>query len=72
MARAVRVGFPDPAAGPGGFCLDKRKIIAAYRQGFITLEQCAQLLGLDSPNVVALLGETGRGPLLKRAVRGTK
>ncbi|XEC92746.1 hypothetical protein AB6A23_15215 [Paenibacillus tarimensis] len=31
--------------------MDKRKVIAAYRRGFITIQECAQILGLDSGQV---------------------
>ncbi|XID94271.1 hypothetical protein ACF3MZ_07040 [Paenibacillaceae bacterium WGS1546] len=33
--------------------MDKRKVIAAYRRGLITVQECAQILGLDN---VELLG----------------
>jgi hypothetical protein len=28
--------------------MDKRKVITAYRRGFITIQECAQILGIDS------------------------
>ena len=33
--------------------MDKRKVIAAYRRGLISVQECAQILGLDN---VELLG----------------
>ncbi|MFB9277218.1 hypothetical protein [Cohnella cellulosilytica] len=38
--------------------MDKRKVIAAYRRGLISVQECAQILGLDN---VELLGHM-RGP----------
>lgn len=29
-------------------CMDKRKVIAAYRRGLISVQECAQILGLDN------------------------
>jgi predicted HTH domain antitoxin len=37
--------------------VDKRKVISAYRRGFITLEECAQILGIDPMQVIALMEE---------------
>jgi|HigsolmetaAR203D_1030402.scaffolds.fasta_scaffold00579_11 predicted DNA-binding ArsR family transcriptional regulator len=37
--------------------MDKRKVIAAYRKGHITLQECAQILGLHSARVVGMLDE---------------
>lgn len=34
--------------------MDKRKVIAAYRRGFITMQECAQILGIDSYAVMNL------------------
>ncbi|MFD0670412.1 hypothetical protein [Cohnella sp. GCM10027633] len=28
--------------------MDKRKVIAAYRRGLISVQECAQILGLDN------------------------
>jgi hypothetical protein len=28
--------------------MDKRKVIAAYRRGLISVRECAQILGLDN------------------------
>jgi hypothetical protein len=31
--------------------MDKRKVIAAYRRGIITVQECAQILGLDVSHI---------------------
>lgn len=49
--------------------MDKRKVIAAYRRGFITMKECAQILGMDSVQILWLIGEpelTGSSPVLKK------
>ncbi|MFK7695694.1 hypothetical protein [Paenibacillus sp. HJGM_3] len=33
--------------------MDKRKVIMAYRRGMITIQECAQILGIDSMQQVA-------------------
>ncbi|MCZ8520533.1 MULTISPECIES: hypothetical protein [Paenibacillus] len=38
--------------------MDKRKVITAYRRGFITMQECAQILGIDSPHILGLMNET--------------
>jgi len=41
--------------------MDKRVIIAAYRKGILTREQCAQMLGIDSEPLLGLVsGEAER------------
>ncbi|ALS22671.1 MULTISPECIES: hypothetical protein [Paenibacillus] len=37
--------------------MDKRKVITAYRRGFITMQECAQILGIDSVQILGLVGE---------------
>ncbi|GAA3405183.1 hypothetical protein ACFFNY_28495 [Paenibacillus hodogayensis] len=37
--------------------MDKRKVITAYRRGFITIQECAQILGIDSLQVVGMVDE---------------
>ncbi|MCC3373520.1 hypothetical protein [Cohnella sp. REN36] len=32
--------------------MDKRKVIAAYRFGLISAQECAQILGLDNPSLL--------------------
>ncbi|MFD2612021.1 hypothetical protein [Paenibacillus gansuensis] len=38
--------------------MDKRKVITAYRRGFITMQECAQILGLDSVQIRGLIEDT--------------
>jgi len=35
--------------------MDKRKVIAAYRRGLITIQECAQIIGLDSGQAARLI-----------------
>ncbi|GIP52114.1 MULTISPECIES: hypothetical protein [Paenibacillus] len=48
--------------------MDKRKVIDAYRRGFLTLQECAQVLGVEKTHIIDLLdhtpNENQRGPLL--------
>ncbi|MDQ1909413.1 hypothetical protein RAC89_02715 [Paenibacillus sp. GD4] len=37
--------------------MDKRKVITAYRRGFITMQECAQILGIDSMQILGLVNE---------------
>ena len=37
--------------------LDKRKVIAAYRQGFITIQECAQIIGVDNRQMSRLIND---------------
>jgi len=37
--------------------MDKRKVIAAYRRGFITMQECAQILGLDVVQITGLVND---------------
>ncbi|MBD2869660.1 hypothetical protein [Paenibacillus arenilitoris] len=37
--------------------MDKRKVIAAYRRGFISLQECAQILGVDSGQMTRLVND---------------
>lgn len=39
--------------------MDKRKVIAAYRSGLITVQECAQILGLDNVQWVGMIRESG-------------
>jgi len=41
--------------------MDKRKVIAAYRRGLISVQECAQILGLDNVQQLAYLREPGTG-----------
>lgn len=38
--------------------MDKRKVIAAYRRGLLTVQECAQILGLDSVRMLKLMDES--------------
>jgi hypothetical protein len=54
--------------------MDKRKVITAYRRGFITMQECAQILGIDSLQVMGMVDDpqdkqTGR-KLRKLPVNG--
>ncbi len=42
--------------------MDKRKVIAAYRRGFISIQECAQIIGVDSGQMTRLMND----PLLTR------
>lgn len=35
--------------------MDKRKVIHAYRRGLLTMEECAQLLGVDSVKMMGVV-----------------
>lgn len=35
--------------------MDKRKVIEAYRRGFLTLQECSQILGLEKTQLTDLL-----------------
>lgn len=37
--------------------MDKRKVIMAYRRGFITIQECAQILGIDSMQIMGMVNE---------------
>lgn len=37
--------------------MDKQVVIAAYRQGVISIVECAQIIGLDSLQMERILGE---------------
>lgn len=48
--------------------MEKWKVIQAYRRGMITLQECAQILGIDSMQVMGIMQEsTTDGP---RVLRG--
>ncbi|SDC40553.1 hypothetical protein SAMN02799630_00425 [Paenibacillus sp. UNCCL117] len=48
--------------------MDKRKVITAYRRGFITMQECAQILGIDSLQVMGMVDD----PPSKEAVRALR
>lgn len=35
--------------------MDKRKVIHAYRRGFISMKECAQILGIDSMQIMGMV-----------------
>ncbi|MCP3772447.1 hypothetical protein NLX71_03830 [Paenibacillus sp. MZ04-78.2] len=35
--------------------MDKRKVINAYRRGFISIQECAQIIGIDSLQIMGLV-----------------
>lgn len=37
--------------------MDKRKVIHAYKRGMISLRECAQILGIDSMQVMNVVNE---------------
>lgn len=39
--------------------MDKRKVIHAYRRGFISMQECAQILGIDSQQILGIMSESG-------------
>ncbi|CAM3775900.1 hypothetical protein COLU111180_07740 [Cohnella lubricantis] len=52
--------------------MDKRKVIAAYRRGLISSQECAQILGLDNVDLLGFMRETSIEPpimLRKQSVR---
>ena len=49
--------------------MDKRVVIAAYRRGWITIRECAQLLGLDIAQVMGILGAERESGGRRMAVR---
>ena len=46
--------------------MDKRKVISAYRRGFITMQECAQILGIDSTQIMGMMND----PQLAEPPRG--
>ncbi|MCA1294690.1 hypothetical protein LBW89_16890 [Paenibacillus sp. alder61] len=39
--------------------MDKRKVIDAYRRGFLTPQECAQVLGVEKGQLMRLLEQPG-------------
>ncbi|WP_192043582.1 hypothetical protein [Paenibacillus rhizovicinus] len=37
--------------------MDKRKVIAAYKRGFISVHECAQILGIDTGQMKGLMND---------------
>ncbi|WP_334071582.1 MULTISPECIES: hypothetical protein [Paenibacillus] len=42
--------------------MDKRKVIDAYRRGFLTPQECAQVLGLEKGQLTRLLEQGAKAP----------
>jgi predicted DNA-binding ArsR family transcriptional regulator len=40
-----------------GTSLDKRKVILAYQRGFLTIQECAQILGIDAPQIMGMVND---------------
>jgi hypothetical protein len=38
--------------------MDKRKVISAYRRGFLTIQECAQILGVSTAQAEGIVTET--------------
>ncbi|MFC5467766.1 hypothetical protein ACFPPD_03480 [Cohnella suwonensis] len=52
--------------------MDKRKVIAAYRRGLISVQECAQILGLDNVELLGYVREPrvpGSKAVTKQSVR---
>ncbi|WP_169306560.1 hypothetical protein [Cohnella pontilimi] len=52
--------------------MDKRKVITAYRRGLISVQECAQILGVDNVKLIAMMREsknTKRAAAHKQSVR---
>ena len=47
--------------------MDKRSVIAAYRTGYITMQECAQILGIDSVKLMRYVNEPFRTDALAAA-----
>lgn len=49
--------------------MDKRKVIAAYRRGLISIQECAQIIGVDSGQMSRLVDDSQFVPeaVLKRS-----
>lgn len=54
--------------------MDKRKVIAAYRRGLFSVQECGQILGLETLQFSALLGseQSTESGHWKRPVRNLK
>ena len=37
--------------------MDKRKVITAYRRVFITMQECAQILGIDLSQLTGMMND---------------
>lgn len=49
--------------------MDKSKVIAAYRRGFISMQECKQILGLSTMQLLGMLDtEDHRGSYVLREI----
>lgn len=39
--------------------MDKRKVIDAYRSGLISVQECAQILGVDNVGLIGWMRDSG-------------
>ncbi|MDP5273804.1 hypothetical protein [Chengkuizengella axinellae] len=46
--------------------MDKRKVIEAYQRGFLSIQECAQILGLDSVKIMEVVQDTNWSNLQKK------
>ncbi|MGG1515138.1 hypothetical protein ABE504_06975 [Paenibacillus oryzisoli] len=37
--------------------MDKRKVITAYRRGMLSIQECAQILGVDTSQIAGLMSD---------------
>ena len=37
--------------------MDKRKIITAYRKGFLSIQECARIMGIDSAQLAGMIDD---------------
>jgi len=53
--------------------MDKRKAIAAYRRGWLTLHECAQILGIQSEQLRTIAdGNPAYGTVAAQAEKATQ
>jgi hypothetical protein len=62
---AYEVSFPTENSQEGQ--MDKRKVIMAYRKGFITIQECAQILGIDSMQIMSFVNDPSQEMILGTA-----
>ncbi len=51
--------------------MDKRKVIQAYRRGLLTIQECSQILGIESPHLLGVDEEQIKVDLYKPVSRHT-
>jgi len=50
----------------------KRVVIAAYKRGWITIQECAQILGLDAAQIAGILSAEREAGSRRTALRPTR